>query len=224
MPDIPDGLTECQQRRVRAFLRDVLARMSAARAAIPHLRRHDDAPDRLHRLRSQRASGAPAGDPRHRGGETAHRLRRAVGGYRSIQPTDRPRMRRLNVLVRKHRLRTGYSSVWTRTMTATFKLWSKPPGNGAHRCRRRVRGSWPQVQYAPARTGNNSRPATSLRPFSLFVFKSVSRLGCTRLGSPGIFAVHDANHHARLLVCSVRASAMRSVIGRVFAATICVSG
>jgi hypothetical protein len=31
MPDMPDGLTECQQRRVRAFLRDVLG---------PHEREH----------------------------------------------------------------------------------------------------------------------------------------------------------------------------------------
>lgn len=31
MPDVPDGLTECQQRRVRAFLRDVLT---------PHEREH----------------------------------------------------------------------------------------------------------------------------------------------------------------------------------------
>jgi hypothetical protein len=31
MPDMPDGLTPCQQRRVRAFLRDVLG---------PHEREH----------------------------------------------------------------------------------------------------------------------------------------------------------------------------------------
>jgi hypothetical protein len=31
MPDVPDGLTECQQQRVRAFLRDVLG---------PHEREH----------------------------------------------------------------------------------------------------------------------------------------------------------------------------------------
>ena len=52
MPDVPGGLTACQERRVRAWLRDVLGRTRRTTPAVAHLQRHHAPGVRHHRLRS----------------------------------------------------------------------------------------------------------------------------------------------------------------------------